>query len=69
MAMEKQYELQATTVGDLVAELLEHEASLMPASHREDAEMLRKQAANFQASSNNPINIWREVQPTKPEGI
>jgi hypothetical protein len=61
----KQYELQETTVGDLVAESLEHEASLMPPSHRENAEILRKQAADFRAQSNKVIHIWREVPPKK----
>jgi hypothetical protein len=59
--MEKQYELQATTVGDLVAEGLEHEANLIPPSYHESAEILRQQAANFRANSTKVIHIWREV--------
>jgi hypothetical protein len=58
---EKQYELQETTVGDLVAESLEREANLMPASYREQAEILRAQAANYRASNTKVIHIWREV--------
>ena len=60
--MEKQYELQTTTVGDLVAEGLEQEASLMPPSHHESAEILRQQAAIYRANDTKVIHIWREVQ-------
>lgn len=63
--MEKQYELQATTVGDLVAESLEHEASLMPPSHRENAEILRQQAANFRANDKKVVHIWRAAASKK----
>jgi hypothetical protein len=67
--MEKKFELQQTTVGDLVAESLEREANLMPPSHRENAEILRKQAADYRARNKKVIHIWREVPPKKkPEG-
>ena len=59
--MEKQYELQETTVGDLVAEGLEREARLMPPSHRADADILRKQAELLRASDKKVIRVWREV--------
>ena len=61
--MEKKYELQEVTVGALVAEQLEREASLMPPVHRADAEALRKQAKFFRVHNKKVIRIWREVLP------
>jgi hypothetical protein len=45
--MEKKYELREITVGELVAEGFEREASLMPPSYKEQADLLRQQAALF----------------------
>lgn len=61
--MEKLYELQETTVGDLVSEGLESEARLMPPSHQADADILRKQAELLRESNKKVIRIWREVPP------
>jgi hypothetical protein len=62
--MEKKYEIQESTVGALVAESLEREANLMPPSHHEDAEALRKSAEDFRKTYTKPVRIWREV-PSK----
>jgi hypothetical protein len=48
-------------VGALVAEGLEHEANLMPPSHRESAEILRQLAAGYRAHDKKVVHIWREV--------
>ena len=61
--MEKQYELQETTVGDFVAEELELEARLMPTSHRADADILRKEAELLRENNKKVIRILREVPP------
>jgi hypothetical protein len=59
--MDKNTKLQSTTVGALVAEGLEHEANLMPPSHRESAEILRQLAAGYRAHDKKVVHIWREV--------
>lgn len=57
--MDEQYELQETTVGDLVAEGLEAEAKWMPPSYSAQAQILRKQAALFRANETKVIHVWR----------
>jgi hypothetical protein len=63
--MSEQYELQKTTVGELVAESLEAEANRMPPSHSEQAKILRDQAANFRAHQTKPVHVWRVAAPKK----
>jgi hypothetical protein len=59
--MEKKYELREITVGELVAEGFEREASLMPPSYKEQADLLRQQAALFRDHDKKVVRILREI--------
>jgi hypothetical protein len=59
--MEKKFELREVTVGEIVAEGLEREANLMPPSYKEQADLLRKQAALYREHDKKVVRIWREV--------
>ena len=63
--MSEQYELQETTVGELVAEGLESEAKRMPPSCRKEAAILFKRAADFREYQREVILVWRPVAPLK----
>ena len=60
--MRKNYQRHVVRVDDYVAELLEHEASLLPESFRENAEILRQQAKYFRESGGTTtMVVWVEV--------
>lgn len=63
--MREQYELQETTVGELIAQALESEAKLMPPSCREQAAILLKRAADFREYQREVIRVWRSIAPPK----
>jgi hypothetical protein len=50
------------TVGEYIAELLEAEASRMPPSYKEQADILLERARLFRNDPNpNMVRIWRDV--------
>jgi hypothetical protein len=59
--METRFELHEITIGSLFAETLEREAKLMPAGHRLEAHLLRRQAAYYAMMFTKTIRVWREV--------
>jgi hypothetical protein len=61
--MEKQYAMRAMRVDDWVAESLEAEASLMPPSCKEQADILRQMAQSYRGNSNTKVvHFWQEVR-------
>jgi hypothetical protein len=57
--MEKEYEPRIMRVDDYVAESLEHQADILPPSHKDEAEMWRDAAKWFRASSGTKmVRVW-----------
>jgi hypothetical protein len=51
------------TVGELTAEEMEREASMMPPSRKEEADILRSLAKSYRARVNQKkILVWEEVE-------
>jgi hypothetical protein len=59
--MDKNHEAQQITVGELVAEGLEREASLMPPGYKERADLLREKADLYRETQMKVVWVWREV--------
>ena len=60
--MRKTYQRRVVHVDEYVADLLEHEASLLPEGFRENAEILRQQAKYFRESGGTATTVvWEEV--------
>ena len=59
--MDKKFELCEVILGDLLAETLEREASLLPPDHRLHAVILRRQAEYFRFLHMRNLWVWREV--------
>ncbi len=60
--MEKQHKLHFVRVDDITAETLEREASRMPPSYKEQADILRKEARILRGSTNSKtVPIFEEV--------
>ena len=60
--MDKTYELSEVILGDLIAEVLEREARLLPPEHRVHALILRRQADYFRWLHMRSLWVWREVE-------
>jgi hypothetical protein len=60
-------EMRQTTVGALVAEMLEAEADAMPPSYSKDAAILRSSAAEYRLLNTKPIWVRIHHVPVKDD--